>query len=279
VDFARGGAVHLLGGIIALILCLFAKFAARKVKATAQPDVSTKRKKGFFEWMYPISGGSEGNIEKAALGVLILWFGWFAFNCGSTESIFGGHEGYDHSVPGRIAVNMIICCAAGGTLAVIIASWAQVKYRAATVNANEIANNVLSCLVAISSSCPILQYWQASLVGILAVVFYHVGCFIEYKLRIPDTARVFPVHAVCGLLGMLVIPFVLWIPPGKCLLHATYESVLWCSLELPNLGVGELLLGQVLAVLLIIGVALCIVPLYLVLYYIPVRRLGGVLAT
>ena len=31
---------------------------------------------------------------------------------------------------------------------------------------------------------------------VLAVVFYHVGCFIEYKLRIPDTARVFPVHAV-----------------------------------------------------------------------------------
>jgi Amt family ammonium transporter len=265
-----------MSGIIALILCLFAKFAARKVKATAQPDVSTKRKKGFFEWMYPISGGSEGNIEKAALGVLILWFGWFAFNCGSTESIFGGHEGYDHSVPGRIAVNMIICCAAGGTLAVIIASWAQVKYRAATVNANEIANNVLSCLVAISSSCPILQYWQASLVGILAVVFYHVGCFIEYKLRIPDTARVFPVHAVCGVLGLLVVPLAYM---DSCLLHGAYESVVWCSLQIPKLEFWELLLGQVLAVLLIIGVALCIVPLYLVLYYIPVRRLGGVLAT
>jgi Amt family ammonium transporter len=278
VDYAGGGAVHLLGGTIGLILCVFARFANRR-NENSREEKASQKKKGFFEWMYPISGGSEGNIEKAALGVLILWFGWFAFNCGSTESIFGGHEGYDHSVPGRIAVNMIICCASGGTLAVIIASWAQVKYRAATVNANEIANNVLSCLVAISSSCPILQYWQASLVGILAVVFYHVGCFIEYKLRIPDTARVFPVHAVCGLLGMLVIPFVLWIPPGKCLLHATYESVLWCSLELPNLGVGELLLGQVLAVLLIIGVALCIVPLYLVLYYIPVRRLGGVLAT
>ena len=46
----------------------------------------------------------------------------------------------------------------------------QVKYRAATVNANEIANNVLSCLVAISSSCPILQYYQASLVGSELVV-------------------------------------------------------------------------------------------------------------
>ena len=38
----------------------------------------------------------------------------------------GGYKGYNHSVPGRIAVNMILCCASGGTLAVIIASWAQV---------------------------------------------------------------------------------------------------------------------------------------------------------
>ena len=41
----------------------------------------------------------------------------------------------------------------------------QVRYQAATVNANEIANGVLSCLVAITSSCPILEYYEACLVG------------------------------------------------------------------------------------------------------------------
>ena len=39
--------------------------------------------------MYPVGGGKEENVEKAALGVLILWFGWFAFNCGSAENISG----------------------------------------------------------------------------------------------------------------------------------------------------------------------------------------------
>ena len=58
-----------------------------------------------------------------------------------------------HTVQMMSGVKVLWCCVL------------QVKYRAATVNANEIANNVLSCLVAISSSCPILQYWQASLVG------------------------------------------------------------------------------------------------------------------
>ena len=42
--------------------------------------------------------------------------------CAST----GGYSGYGHAVPGRVAVNMILCCASGGSLAVAIACWAQV---------------------------------------------------------------------------------------------------------------------------------------------------------
>ena len=44
--------------------------------------------RGFLDWMYPVGGGGE-NVESAALGVLILWTTWFAFNAGSTESITG----------------------------------------------------------------------------------------------------------------------------------------------------------------------------------------------
>ena len=44
--------------------------------------------RGFLDWMYPAGGGGE-NVESAALGVLILWTTWFAFNAGSTESITG----------------------------------------------------------------------------------------------------------------------------------------------------------------------------------------------
>ena len=81
------------------------------------------------------------------------------------------------------------------------------------MNANEIANGVLSSLVAITAGCAFVDYWGACLIGgeyslvksydymfgpllVFAVIFYHLGCFAEYKFGIKDTARVVPVHGV-----------------------------------------------------------------------------------
>ena len=60
---------------------------------------------------------------------------------------------------------MILSCAAGGTLAVAIACWAQLRYGTDSLNANEIANGILSCLVAITAGCPFFTYWAACLIG------------------------------------------------------------------------------------------------------------------
>ena len=79
--------------------------------------------------------------------------------------LLGGQYGLYHAVPSRIAINMILSCAAGGTLAVAIGCWAQLRYRTDSVNANEIANGILSCLVAITASCPFVTYWAACLIG------------------------------------------------------------------------------------------------------------------
>ena len=78
--------------------------------------------------------------------------------------LLGGQYGLYHAVPSRIAINMILSCAAGGTLAVAIGCWAQLCYRTDSVNANEIANGILSCLVAITASCPFVTYWAACLI-------------------------------------------------------------------------------------------------------------------
>ena len=77
----------------------------------------------------------------------------------------GGQHGLYHAVPSRIAINMILSCSAGGILSVIVASQAQLHYQTDSINANEISNGVLSCLVAITAGCPFVEYWQACLIG------------------------------------------------------------------------------------------------------------------
>ena len=94
----------------------------------------------------------------------------------------------------------------------------QVRSRTESLNASEIANGTLSSLVAITAGCAFVDYWGACLIGcrllprflplslslllipslllVFAVLFYHGGCWLEYKLGIQDTARVVPVHGV-----------------------------------------------------------------------------------
>jgi ammonia channel protein AmtB len=86
------------------------------------------------------------HIEYAALGVLILWTTWFAFNCGSTESIAGGRSGdiktlkIYHAVTGRIALNMVVCAGSGGLMAIMLASLVQVgfSFHRESVNINQL---------------------------------------------------------------------------------------------------------------------------------------------
>ena len=88
---------------------------------------------------------------------------------------------------------MILSCAAGGTLAVVIGCWAQLRYRTDSVNANEIANGILSCLVAITASCPFVTYWAACLIGSktlqhIDIISYH-GINKAMILHLGPTSR------------------------------------------------------------------------------------------
>lgn len=308
LDFAGGGAVHLLGGIAGLVISVLAKIQERRDKPNYRhqihspnqpPHRGPSRKllssvqdaaeeeeevtpRSFLEWMYPVSGGEE-SVTDAALGVVILWFCWFAFNCGSTESVQVGIEELKqlsrnetyypyYGVPATIAVNMIMAAASGGILAVAIAHWAQIRSRSLSVNANEIANGILSALVGITAGCAFVEYWAACLIGAISVVLYHLGCYAEYKLKLKDTARVVPVHAVCGLWSLLAIGIFQTDGQARCNLHAAYEGLCYCRLRLPTLNQGEVFLSQLLGATIIIFISLlsCVL-LYGTLYILPIK--------
>ncbi|XP_062504676.1 ammonium transporter 2-like isoform X2 [Corticium candelabrum] len=300
LDFAGSGAVHLLGGMGGLLLTLCFKVEqwldAREKKFNVQEQeldsmrdenefTCGKEKseipmptKNFLEWMYHVESEI---VEYAALGVLILWTSWFAFNCGSAESISGGTDGLHsfkiyHAVVGRIALNMVVCAGSGGLLAIGIAGFVQVKMKADRINTNEIANGILSCLVAITGCCAFVRPFVAFGIGIFAILFYHLGCYIEFKLDLKDTARVVPVHAWSGMLGLL----------ASCLadntyLREVYENVCFCqelNLSDFDIGFGLLLRNQLVGMLLIIVWSVATIgPLFLLLSLVRCNNIAKLL--
>jgi Amt family ammonium transporter len=289
IDFAGSGLVHVCGGMAGFVLAVFHKFeTTEKIRSKVQdccPLLSRKEKrpktesvakekkeevvhkKGFLEWMYP-SGGGDENVESAALGILILWTTWFAFNCGSTESISGKAN---HAAVGRIALVMSIAAASGGLVQAIISGLVQIYKRDENYNTNEIANGILASLVAVTGCCPFIQPYFAVIIGALTIIIYHLGCLIEYLLGLHDGARVFPVHAVCGFWGVLCVG----IFSRTCLIRELYEGLCFCCTSmLPDIADNQgVLLGyQVVGGLFIItwSFIFCL-AIFGLLWFFPVK--------
>ncbi|WP_421919678.1 ammonium transporter [Marinifilum sp.] len=138
------------------------------------------------------------NLTFAALGVFILWFGWFGFNAGSQLAAAGTEN--------TIAISHIFLTtnlsAAGGTLAALATSW--FRYKRPTLSLS--LNGALAGLVAITAGCNIVSPQAAIIIGILAGIslVYSVE-FIDKKLRIDDPVGAITVHGVNGALGTILV--------------------------------------------------------------------------
>ena len=132
------------------------------------------------------------NLPMAALGVFILWFGWFGFNAGSTTT-------GDTSIA-RIAVNTNLSAAAGA-LAAMITTW--FKYKTPDVGFS--LNGALAGLVAITAGCANVSPLSSVVIGALAgiLVIYAVRFF--ERIKIDDPVGAISVHGVCGVWGTLAV--------------------------------------------------------------------------
>ncbi len=138
------------------------------------------------------------NLALGALGVFILWFGWFGFNPGSQLAA----AGTDNAVAiAHIAVTTNLAAAAGAVSAMLV-SWMRYKRPALSIS----LNGALAGLVAITAGCDAVNPVGALLIGILAGTLLPFAVeFIDKILKVDDPVGAISVHGVSGALGTLAV--------------------------------------------------------------------------
>jgi Amt family ammonium transporter len=131
-------------------------------------------------------------LTIAVSGGLILWFGWYGFNPGSTLSAM------DFEGIGRVAANTTLAACSGGLLAMLVAYLMSKKW-----DLSFTVNGFLAGLVAITCPCYWVSPTGAILLGAVAGVVVVGGVELLEWLRIDDPIGAVPVHGLCGIWGTL----------------------------------------------------------------------------
>jgi len=181
-DYAGSGTVHLCGAAAALAVALV--LGPRKGKYA--DDGSS----------LPMPGS---NIPMAALGVWILWLGWFGFN--------GGSELIVSTEASAIAVSQVFLntnmAASGGVVAAILIS----LIRTGKMDVTMAMNGAIAGLVAITAGPSAPSAGAAVLIGAAggALVYFSI-LFFDNKLKIDDPVGAISAHGIVGILGVMVVP-------------------------------------------------------------------------
>lgn len=178
-DFAGGTVVHTLGGMSALV-------GAKMLG----PRIGKYTREGR-------SNALPGhNITLGALGTLILWFGWYGFNGGSTLGMEGD---FVIAEAGKIFLNTTLAAACSGVAAVIVS---RVKYKKPDVSMT--LNGILAGLVAITSGCDAVSPFGSAVIGIFSgIVLVHTIGFVDRVLKVDDPVGAVAVHGFGGIVGTL----------------------------------------------------------------------------
>ncbi len=172
-DFAGSTVVHTIGGVIALAGAI-----------ALGPRLGRKFKRDGGGAMLP------HDLVIAASGGLILWFGWYGFNPGSTLSAM------DFQGIGRVAANTTLAACSGGLLAMLW-SYPQTK----KWDLGFTVNGFLAGLVAITCPCYWVSPVGALAIGAVAGVVVVLGVNFMEWMRIDDPIGAVPVHGFCGIWG------------------------------------------------------------------------------
>lgn len=173
VDFAGSTVVHSVGGWVAFMAVLI-----------IGPRIDRYNTHQIFP--------SGSNLPVAALGVFLIWFGWFGFNGGSTLA-------WNDQVP-LILLNTCLSAVWGG-MAVALLHYIQSKY----IDINDCMNGVIAGLVGITASCHAVQVIEAAFIGAVSGVVMYFGTILLARFNIDDALSVVPAHLMAGVWGTLAV--------------------------------------------------------------------------
>jgi Amt family ammonium transporter len=176
-DFAGSTVVHYQGALAALAGALILGPRIGKFGTDGRAN--------------PIPGH---NLPYAVLGTLILWFGWFGFNPGSTLSVDFGGFGYFAYV--AMTTNL---AAAAGAVGGVLTAWVVLK----KPDISMMLNGVLAALVAVTAASGFVAPWAAVVIGLVSGVIAVVGVIAVERIGIDDPIGAVAVHGMSGVWGTL----------------------------------------------------------------------------
>lgn len=177
VDFAGSTVVHSIGGWVSLATLLVIGPRTGRFPPGRPPE--------------KIHGS---NLPLSVLGAMLIWFGWFGFNGGSTLAL-------NEQVAG-IIVNTVLASVAGMVTALVI-GW----YFRGIANVESLINGTLAGLVGITASCHAVTALSAIFIGAMSgIVTILVEIALE-KMRVDDAVGAIPVHLGAGVWGTLAVAF------------------------------------------------------------------------
>lgn len=175
-DFAGSAAIHGLGG--------FAALALAKVLGP---------RKGRFNSDGSVNVFAPSNIPLASAGAFILWFGWFAFNAGSTLDA-------SNTSLASIALNTMLAGASGGAAALFMT---MKKFGKADPSMT--INGVLSGLVGITAGCAFVSQWAAIVIGVICGILVIYATLIIDNIKVDDPVGAVAVHGFGGVFGTIAV--------------------------------------------------------------------------
>eukprot|EP00469_Lotharella_globosa_P012210 CAMPEP_0167788200 /NCGR_PEP_ID=MMETSP0111_2-20121227/9890_1 /TAXON_ID=91324 /ORGANISM="Lotharella globosa, Strain CCCM811" /LENGTH=473 /DNA_ID=CAMNT_0007680015 /DNA_START=43 /DNA_END=1464 /DNA_ORIENTATION=+ len=173
IDYAGSGVVHLTGGCIGLMGAIL---VGARTGRFQNPDLFQPH-----------------NYALIAIGVLILWFGWYGFNCGSTLA-------FDGQNASKVAVTTTLspsaACLTGMTIQ---------YFRTGHWDIVVALNTVLAGLVSITAGCSVVTDWMAIFIGMIGAIVYMCASNLMICAKLDDPVDAVAVHGASGLWGVLAV--------------------------------------------------------------------------